>query len=151
MQLINLNIWEIQADWYCIPTNGIVKADGRAVMGAGLALDAVKRFPGIDKVLGELLKLQGNWVHYLGKYDGYGLISFPTKHHWKHPSDLDLIRQSCDRLEVKRELYSDHAGRSLQAALPKVGCGLGGLDWEKEVKPVLEEYFGDNDDFIVAV
>jgi len=38
------NLWEIEADWRVITTNGFVKKDGRAVMGRGVARQALQRY-----------------------------------------------------------------------------------------------------------
>lgn len=35
-------------------------------------------------------------------------------------------------------------------ALPKLGCGLGGLEW-KEVRPLIDTILGDMDDVEVVV
>ena len=48
MKEIKSDIWKVKADWICVTTNGKIRADGRAVMGAGIAKDAKIRFPDID-------------------------------------------------------------------------------------------------------
>jgi hypothetical protein len=61
MREITGNLFDqTNADAICIPTNGYVKKNGYAVMGAGVALDACKRWPGIDDSLGILLYNMGN-------------------------------------------------------------------------------------------
>jgi O-acetyl-ADP-ribose deacetylase (regulator of RNase III) len=35
--------------------------------------------------------------------------------------------------------HLEYWGRITSIALPKIGCGLGGLDWETEVFPILDE------------
>lgn len=139
-------------DWICIPTNGVVNSYGAAVMGKGVALEAKQRCPLIEDRLGYLLKYSGNHVYRLGCYfngPSYELLSFPTKHHWRDPSDLNLIIQSCKELRVLRYTFGwdRYSGEFPRIALPKVGCGNGGLRWE-DVKPVLEEFLPE-DTFIV--
>lgn len=34
---------------------------------------------------------------------------------------------------------------------PKIGCGLGGLDWEAEVKPIYEKILNENDSLIIEI
>jgi len=52
------------------------------------------------------------------------IINFPTKRHWRHPSQLDWIRDGLkDLVRVVRE------NRIRSVALPPLGCGAGGLDW----------------------
>ena len=91
------NIWSYlgKADVICVTTNGIIRTDGTAVMGRGIALQAKQKFPDIEKLLASQLKTYGNTPAFLMN----GCISpnitqiwsFPTKNHWRDPSDLSLI------------------------------------------------------------
>lgn len=125
-----------------IPTNGIVKADRRLVMGAGVAKEANDKFKDLDLILGKKVKERGNTVHVLDYEFSTTIFSFPTKHHYKDNSDINLIEQSTKRLLTKVNYLEFN-----QIYLPKVGCGLGNLDWN-EVKPLLERYLDDR--FIVV-
>lgn len=119
-------------DAVCITTNGIVKKDGNAVMGKGIALEANKRF-NISARLGEYLKQYGNRAFNMGTYQNGAatirLFTFPTKHDWKDISDINLICKSaeeviamCDKFGIQR------------CFMPAPGCGNGGLSWEVLVK-----------------
>lgn len=123
----------------CVTTNGIVKASGSLVMGAGVAKEAARRFPELPHLLGQLVDEKGNHVFIIEKF---GIASFPTKHDWKNNSDIDLIAQSCRELKWLSKKWD-------YVILPRVGCGLGGLDWDNQVKPVVETYL-DEDKFIVV-
>ena len=70
----------------------------------------------------------------VGEYVPY-IINFPTKKHWKGQSRLDYIDAGLDALIVEVRRLGI---RSI--ALPPLGCGLGGLDWE-EVRPRIEQAF----------
>ena len=60
------------------------------------------------------------------------IINFPTKTHWRASSRLEHIEQGlADLVRVIRE----YGIRSI--ALPPLGCGNGGLDWQR-VKPLIE-------------
>ena len=62
-------------------------------------------------------------------------MNFPTKEHWRSPSKIEYIEKGLNSL-VQQAL-------SLQIsdiAMPKLGCGNGGLGWEREVKPIVEKY-----------
>ncbi len=65
------------------------------------------------------------------------IINFPTKRHWRNPSQLDWIRDGLkDLVRVVRE----NGIRSV--ALPPLGCGAGGLDWSQvrqEIEAALAE------------
>lgn len=63
------------------------------------------------------------------------LVMFPTKNHWTKPSELWMIEKSAHALARQSKFFPVKT-----IALPKVGCGLGGLDW-KDVKPVLIREF----------
>jgi hypothetical protein len=111
--------------WTCsgvkvIPTNGVfvTRRGGTtlAVMGAGVARQARDRYPGLVRSFGKLLKTHGNRVHVVdlgGKWDDYSkfLITFPTKHHWRDPSDLRLIETSAEQLVAVVEAYGHSQGR----------------------------------------
>lgn len=133
------NIWDQSADAYCVTTNGILKNDGRLVMGKGIALDAKRKFPDIDLRLGTLVKQFGNIPFFLNDIK---IISFPTKNHWKNSSSLDLIQSSAKLIKI----IADNDNLKT-IVLPKPGCSNGQLSWFS-VKPVLDEIFDDR--FIVV-
>jgi hypothetical protein len=127
------NIWDKR--YICIPTNGTLDKKNKLVMGAGLALQAKTLHPILPFIWGEIIKeyginVYGTWVspHYM--------IMFPTKYHWKENSDIELIEKSAkylSKMDFDDKVY-----------LPKVGCGLGGLNWydvEKVLSPILYDRF----------
>lgn len=134
------DIWEYtrNCDWLCITTNGIVKKNGRAVMGRGIALQAKRRFPYIDLVLAERIRSRGNVVSPLVKAENYWILSFPTKHHWRTPSDIDLIRRSAEQLKQ----HFDEQEKKPLVVMPRPGCGNGQLEWS-DVKRVIEPILDD--------
>lgn len=129
--------------------NNLLAADAEAlvnsvntvgVMGKGVALQLKKKFPGNFKEYERACK-QGRVV--VGKMFTVELdsltnpryiINFPTKKHWRENSRLEYIEQGLEDLvsEVRRlDLTS--------IAIPPLGCGNGGLSWEREVRPLIEE------------
>lgn len=127
------DLWEFDCTLRAIPTNGVVNPQtGRLVMGGGVALQARQLFPTLDLELGRLVRAEGNIPFILRKYQ---VLSFPTKHHFKHPSLLSLIDQSC-RLVVELVEPED------VVAMPWPGCGLGGLT-PSQVRPLLENVLDD--------
>lgn len=126
------------ADAICVTTNGIVKANGELVMGAGIALAFAKRFPNLPRYLGECVTEKGNQVYsVLPSLFTKSVASFPTKHHWKDQSDLKLIHTSAHQLVEKANKW-----RWQKVILPRPGCGLGGLKWA-DVKAVIEPILDD--------
>jgi len=59
------------------------------------------------------------------------IINFPTKQHWRQPSEMSFIKSG---LEALVRTLRDRRIKSV--ALPRLGCGNGGLDW-KIVKPLI--------------
>lgn len=63
------------------------------------------------------------------------VVNFPTKRHWRADSRYEDIESGLEALvsEVQRS--------GIQSiAIPPLGCGLGGLDWNK-VRPMIEQAF----------
>lgn len=121
-----------------LTTNGSV-GKGRAVVGRGVARQALVHFPDLPEVLGKLIAEHGNHVHILGD----GFVSFPVEESaWEWP-DPRLIERSAREL---RKL-ADHEGWEL-VVVPRPGCGGGGLKWQ-DVRPLVEPWFDDR--FVVIV
>lgn len=149
MKEIKGNLFELDVDVICITTNGKVDKNGNAIMGGGIALQAKLYDPRLPIYLGQLLKSKGNKVHSICNSDKYHIWSFPTKNHWRDPSDLKLIEVSCKQaMELADEwnatrMLTPVTGRSVRIAIPKPGCGLGKLDWETQVRPLCVRYLDD--------
>lgn len=112
----------------------------QGVMGAGLALDFKQRYPSMfehykkvcdDKkfYLGTLLIWRGpeKWV-----------LNFPTKVEWRRSSGLEIIEAG-----LQKFVQSYQAQKITSIAFPMLGCGYGGLSWETQVMPMMEEYLSD--------
>lgn len=133
------DMWDFKVINLCITTNGFVKKDGRAVMGAGCAKEAVDRYKlwDLPKILGDKIKANGNRFQQLHVDKRHTLWAFPVKHNWWEIADLNLIERSC------RELAEHCAKTGHRFILPRPGCGNGKLDWETQVKPICSKYLGD--------
>jgi len=107
------------------------------VMGAGLALEFKKRYPEMyqdyrSKCAQGKIKLG---LPYLFKQDdSLQILNFATKNHYRQKSDLKGIHSG---LVFIRENYKEFEITSL--AIPQLGCGLGGLNWEREVYPLFKK------------
>jgi len=65
------------------------------------------------------------------------ILCLPTKDNWKGSSKYEFIEAG---LEAIRQQYRDWNIKSL--AVPPLGCGLGGLEWDK-VRALIEKHLGD--------
>ena len=117
------------------------------VMGKGLALQFKKRFP--EMFLDYQKKCNINEVRidqpYLWENSKIQIVNFATKKHWKDNSNLQDIKSGL--LYIAKNY--DEMGIS-SIALPPLGCGLGGLNWN-DVKAVIEETLGPIHDLDVFV
>ena len=136
------NMWEVDCDVICITTNGTTKKNGACVMGRGCALQAREKFPGIDEILGELIKQNGNRVQIVFGFSKL-IIAFPVKHNWYELADINLIEKSTKQLVRLTNFYG-----WAKVVLPRPGCNNGGLNWENDVKSVLLKYLDDR--FIIV-
>lgn len=107
------------------------------VMGKGIALQFRQAFPQNYKVYrtacrrGEVR--MGRMFVTTRLTEPRFIINFPTKRHWRGKSRIDDIEaglQDLARVIEQRRIRS--------IAIPPLGCGNGGLDWE-EVRPRIEE------------
>lgn len=136
MKEITGNIWDYYEKGFhvAITTNGFVKRDGRAVMGAGVAKQAVFRIPDINLVVGTFITNFGSHVMYSSVYK---LLTFPVKHKWFEDADLDLIEQSAIELVKVMKI-----NKIANVFMPRPGCGNGRLKWY-DVRPLLADKFDD--------
>lgn len=139
--ITNRSLFDIKANniAICITTNGMTKRNGTAVMGKGIALEAVNKYgQNLAIKLGKYLKQYGNRVFNMGVYD-CRVITFPTKYDWHNKSNMDLIVKSAHELVEVCDKFGVES-----CYLPPVGCGCGGLNWsnvKKELEKILDDRF----------
>lgn len=101
-------------------------------MGKGIALQFKDLFPHNFKIyadnckngnvnIGKMLVVKDSNPEYGSKL----IINFPTKKHWRNPSKYEYISEG---LKDLRRVIIDNNIRSI--AIPPLGCGNGGLNWE---------------------
>lgn len=108
------------------------------VMGKGVALEFKKRYPGMFAEYKSMcdkgqVKLGQPFIH--RSLTPPQIINFPTKDHWRMPSDLQAILDGMDFLVEHIEQWG-----VTSLASPPLGCGLGNLDW-RAVGPILFQGF----------
>lgn len=138
----------------------ILRADAEALvntvncvgfMGRGIALQFRKAFPDNFKAYkaacdreelqpGKMLVFPLSRLH-----NPHYVVNFPTKRHWKGKSRLEDIESGL------KALVEEVRARGIKSiAVPPLGCGLGGLDWNR-VRPLIEDAFGRLPDVRVFV
>jgi O-acetyl-ADP-ribose deacetylase (regulator of RNase III)/uncharacterized protein YwgA len=114
------------------------------IMGKGIALQFKKAFPNNFKAYSEACKNNEVEIGKLFVFKDSNLtskekliINFPTKTHWRKPSEYSYIEKGLDDLI---RIIDEYGINSI--AIPPLGAGNGGLKWEK-VKKIIEEKLGD--------
>jgi O-acetyl-ADP-ribose deacetylase (regulator of RNase III) len=107
------------------------------VMGKGLALEFKKRYTAMFQEYRTLcengqFQVGDLWLY---KSPDKWILNFPTKRHWRDKSRLEDIETGLQRFVA---IYQQEAITTI--AFPKLGAGLGGLDWESQVRPLMEGY-----------
>lgn len=130
----NEDIFDSKAQVIVNPVNTV------GVMGKGLALEFKKRYPKMfieykNACKYHLIDIGKPYFYPGSKCDERDIVLFPTKKHWKNKTLPEYIENG---LRNFVETYHDVDIKSI--AFPRIGCGLGGLDWDNVVKPMLVIY-----------
>lgn len=120
------------------------------VMGRGIALQFKLAFPENYAAYEaackrEEVQLGKMFVFHRSANNPRIIINFPTKQHWKGKSKIEDIKSGLKALieVVKKE-------RIHSIAVPPLGCGNGGLDWD-DVRPLIEQAFAELPDVKVQL
>lgn len=97
------------------------------VMGAGLAKAFANKFPGLLYAYRKAcnnneLTVDSLWCYKVN--DNLQVLCFPTKQDWRNDSKVEWIEHNLMLLADTWDLLGIKS-----IAIPKIGCGLGGLDW----------------------
>ncbi|MCC5922058.1 MAG: macro domain-containing protein [Cyclobacteriaceae bacterium] len=114
------------------------------VMGKGIALQFKKAFPSnfnsykkaCSDGLVDIGRLYVSKDYSLTSGEKY-IINFPTKTHWRKPSEYDYIKLGLSDL---KRVIKEYDIKSI--AIPPLGAGNGGLNWER-VKELIKTYLED--------
>jgi len=124
------------------------------VMGKGVAYEFKHRWPENYKAYKKVCDARGlrpghmlifELTNLFGKSEPKFIINFPTKDHWRAKSKLEYISEGLDALVSDIKKY-----KIKSIALPPLGCGNGGLDWNI-VRPMMLEKLSELDDVDVAI
>lgn len=112
-------------------------------MGKGLALDFRDRVPGLFQFYRGRYGTRYSADRYANRLytykvpDGRQVLLFPTKVRWTDPASPTHIREN---LRLLAEQYQELGITSL--AIPALGCGLGKLNYDRDVRPMVQEFLG---------
>lgn len=121
------------------------------VMGAGVALAFKNKYPEMFKEYVRQCKEKeitpgkpSVWKQEDMFSKGIEIINFPTKNHWRNPSEYEYIEEGLIWLS---NYLKNKEG--LTITLPALGCGHGGLDWER-VKLLILKYLEETSNRILV-
>lgn len=112
-----------------------VNTDG--FMGKGLALEIAARFPKTNEYYKQVCK-QGKMKPgdiFFYKEAGIIIANLATKGSYKNPSKIEYIEKGLSNL---KKFLDKPEYKNVKVIMPKIGCGLGGLNWD-EVKALIEK------------
>jgi len=136
------NILESSAKVLVNPVNTV------GVMGKGLALQFKKEYPFNFSEYKEVCKEKKlNIGGYLAvKEKNKIILNIPTKEDWRNPSKYEYVEAGLKAISkfLKERPFGDNDPEAKidSIAIPPLGCGNGGLEWEK-VKQLIESYLGN--------
>ena len=107
------------------------------VMGKGIAKDFKQIYPDMFQRYRRIcedssLAIGDLWLY---KTNNKWVLNFPTKRHWRNPSHPEYIRKG-----LAKFVQTYHNLGITSISFPMLGCGNGELDWELQVRPLMEEY-----------
>lgn len=109
------------------------------VSGAGLALQFKGKYPTSYEDYKYHCRTEGmrpgDVYSTLEDFDDFYLLNVATKDHWRHPSRIEWIERGVENI-AKEVISLNYLAEHYTLAIPKLGCGYGGLDWA-EVKPII--------------
>lgn len=137
IQIINGNIFNTKAQTIVNTVNCV------GIMGKGIALVYKLRYPDMYEQYQKLcaqhmISIGKLWI-FKGEKNAPWVLNFPTKTHWKLPSEYDYIKAGLQKFV---DTYKEKGIQSV--AFPLLGAANGGLDGE-EVKRIMFEYLSQCD------
>lgn len=131
------NLLDSAADALICPTNTV------GVMGAGLARQFRDRFEGLEVDYRIACRsgahTPAQLFHWTPAWGGPEVICLATKRHFRDRSRIGDVEAGLAALAA---WMSDRVAPA-SVAISAVGCGLGGLSWERQVGPAVDRLLGD--------
>ena len=128
-----------------ITCNSTIKKDGSLVMGKGIAKQMKEKFPGIDYMFGNNIRLTISSLYSITNYlissfkyaslncnESFTLGAFQVKESFKDKADLELIEASTRILKTRVE---NSPAQIWNLNFPGIGCGCRSIE---EVEPIIK-------------
>lgn len=109
-------------------------------MGAGLALAMRNRYAGLYSAYQKVCfnsVLSPTRLFMYPVSEERKILCLPTKRHWKHPSNKRIIELSLSTLARDWQKLG-----ITSLGIPPIGCGLGKLDYQRDVCGLIHDYLG---------
>lgn len=120
-----------------VPTQTVINTvNCVGVMGKGLAKECAMRFPEMESTYKDKCRrgvLSPGKLHLYTDSTPW-ILNFPTKIHWRNPSQIEWIEAG---LSTLRNTYQQMGLTSIN--VPQLGCANGGLAWS-EVECLIYQY-----------
>lgn len=130
----------------------VVPVNCKGVMGKGLALQAKQKWPKVYESYKSFCEgacpsfpngLEPGGGVFIQHVPNKYIACLATKDDWRNPSKLEWVEEGLKQLVATIKNLNAGTNGLFEfghIALPKVGCGLGGLDW-CDVKPIVYRVF----------
>ena len=126
----NKNLFNSPMHTIVITTNTV------GIMGAGLAKQAKHKYPDIYQPYQSACQSKihtTNQPLLIKRSEKPQVLCFATKQHWKNKSRPEWIEQGLQWIINNQEEIKS-------IAIPPLGCGLGGLDYKTDLRPLYIKY-----------
>lgn len=126
----------VRSDLFLSPAQTLVNTVNTVgVMGKGIAKRFKEIYPEMFREYQSLCENRRIEIGtlYLFKSQHKYVLNVPTKKHWRNPSKVEYIEKAMDAFIA---MYEDAGITSI--SFPPLGCGNGELDFESQVRPVME-------------
>ena len=107
------------------------------VMGKGIAKEFKIIYPDMFREYQKLCERRqfSTGELWLYKTPNKWILNFPTKRHWRQPSTPEYIEAGLGKF-----VETFHQYGITSVSFPLLGCGNGELDWDTQVRPLMERY-----------
>lgn len=142
LKFVTGNLFEAGAD--CLINT--VNCEG--FMGKGIAYQFKLKFPhnNLDYVKAcKTGTLHIGVIHYY-KENGIWIINFPTKNKWRENSKIDYIEKGLEQLKI---FIKNNNPKTI--AIPPLGCGNGGLEWNVVKNLIVEKLKDIENDYNILI